>query len=64
MKIIEKIKSILYNLIGDKMYIVLAIIATLFIIVTIIYFKDKNKIVKELNKIEKENGTANKKKKK
>lgn len=38
------------------MYIVLGIIIILLLIVTVIYYKDKNKITKELEKIEKENG--------
>ncbi len=42
---------------GDSMYIVLGVIIILLLIVTIIYHVDKNKITKELIKIEKENGT-------
>ena len=45
------------------MYIVLGVIITLLLIVTIIYYKDKNKITKELEKIEKENGTIKKNRK-
>lgn len=45
------------------MYIILGIIICLLIIVNVVYFFNKNKITKELTKIEKENGTLNKKKK-
>lgn len=44
------------------MYIILGIIICLLIIVNVMYFFNKNKITKELTKIEKENGTLNKKK--
>lgn len=46
------------------MYIILGIIICLLIVVNVVYFFNKNKITKELTKIEKENGTLNKKKKK
>lgn len=46
------------------MYIILGIMLVLFAIVTIIYFRDKQKIVKQLNIIEKENGTIKKKNRK
>lgn len=44
------------------MYIILGIIICLLIIVNFVYFFNKNKITKELTKIEKENGTLNTKK--
>ena len=43
------------------MHIVLGIIIILFLVVTILYYKDKTKITKELEKIEKQNGIKNKK---
>ena len=45
------------------MYIILGIIICLLIVVNVVYFFNKNKITKELTKIEKENGTLNKKNK-
>jgi len=46
------------------MYIVLGMMLVLLLIVTIIYHKNRIKITKELEKIEKENGVSYKSKKK